>query len=205
MRFLIISLILFLSSCSLSTIKGLTKVVSNETHFNNLYFSNFNTDYIYKAKIKAFDNFYGGILIIKKIKDNNHRILFTSVIGGKIFDFEVIDGVFKILYIINSLNREIIIKTLKNDFKNLIKENNYLYMKYEDQIKYVYKSKFNKNSNYYVVNKETGILLEIIHTKKTRIKTNISFNEIKNNIAKNIHIQHHNLPLSIDLLYLNDK
>jgi|TARA_B100000586_G_scaffold107607_1_gene77278 hypothetical protein len=205
MRFLIISLILFLSSCSLSIIKGLTKVVSDETHFNNLYFSNFNTDYIYKAKIKAFDNFYGGILIIKKIKDNNHRILFTSAIGSKIFDFEVIDDVFKILYIINSLNREIIIKTLKNDFKNLIKENNYLYMKYEDQIMYVYQSKFDKNSNYYVVNKETGILLEIIHTKKTRIKTNISFNEIKNNIAKNIHIQHHNLPLSIDLLYLNNK
>ena len=204
MRYLIISLTLLLSSCSISVIKGLKKDVLEETHFNNHYFSNLATDYVYKAKIKIFSDSFGGILIIKKIKENNHRILFTTAFGNKIFDFEFVDETFKILYIIDQLNKKPIISTLKSDFENLIREHNTLYNVYTDQTIYVYQSKLRKGYNYYITN-ETGILLEIIHSKKTKKKTIISFSEIKNNIAKTISIQHNNLPLSIDLLYLNNQ
>ena len=204
MRYLIISLTLLLSSCSISVIKGLKKDVLEETHFTNLYFADLAIDYVYKAKIKIFSDFFGGILIIKKIKENNHRILFTTSFGNKIFDFEIIDETFKILYIIDQLNKKPIIKTLKSDFENLIREHNTLYNVFADQTNYVYQSKLSKGYNYYITN-ETGILLEIIHSNKIKKKTIISFSEIKNNIAKTISIKHNNLPLSINLLYLNNQ
>ena len=155
-------------------------------------------DYCYET-----NDSFGGILIIKKIKENNHRILFTTTFGNKIFDFQIVDGSFKIIYIIEELNKKSIINTLKNDFEILIIEHNTLYNVYTDQKLYVYQSKLGKGYNYYIVS-ENGILSEIIHSKKNKKNTIISFFEINNNLAKKIRIQHKNIPLSINLLYLNN-
>lgn len=203
MRYLIISLLFLLWSCSISIIKGLKKDVNQETYYKNTYFSNPAIDYVYKTKIDIYNDSFGGILIIKKIKENNHRILFTTTFGNKIFDFQIVDGSFKIIYIIEELNKKSIIKTLKNDFEILIIEHNTLYNVYTDQKLYVYQSKLGKGYNYYIVS-ENGILSEIIHSKKNKKNTIISFFEINNNLAKKIRIQHKNIPLSINLLYLNN-
>ena len=116
--------ILLISSCANPITKGLKEVDFPNSEYTNTYFSDINTDYVYKAKIKAFDSNFGGILIIKKIKDQHHRIVFTTEFGNKIFDFEIINQTYKTHFILNALDRKIVINTLKRDFETLTNEKN---------------------------------------------------------------------------------
>lgn len=84
-RFLVISLSLVfsLTSCSLKTTEGLRPIDLNEVAklnkvVENLYFSNPEIDYVYKAKIKVYNKNFGGILIVKKTGPENHRVVFTT-------------------------------------------------------------------------------------------------------------------------------
>ena len=174
MRFLIISFffILLFLSCGNPVIKGLPEHKVNVSEVINPYFSNANTDYVYKAKINAFDNVFGGILIIKKIKSNNHRIVFTTNFGNKIFDFELFNNEMKIHYIMENLNRKIIINTLKNDFETIIQEHNPVYKTFEEKSSFIYQSKLKNGYNYYVVSKQTQELFKIINASKTKEKIN---------------------------------
>lgn len=203
MRYSIISTayILFFSSCGNPIIKDLPKYNSTITEVSNPYFSNINTDYIYKAKIDAFDNIFGGILIIKKIGKDNHRIVFTTNFGSKIFDFEFIGNNMKVHYIIGNLDRNVIINTLKHDFETLTKEHNVVYNVYEEQNYLICQSKLKNRYNFFLVSKPNQVLTKIIHTTKTKEKISIKFDKIENSIAKNITIQHKKQPIKIDLIF----
>ncbi len=207
MRFLIISLlfVVLFSSCGIPTIKGLPEYNATITEFSNPYFSDTNIDYIYKAKISAYDNVFGGILIIKKIKKNNQRIVFTTNLGNKIFDFELLDGEIKVHYIMETLNRKIIINTLKHDFKTLSQEHNKIYKTFKkDKDNIIYQSKEKNKYNHYLVSLSSQELTKIIHTTHSKEKIIFGFNEIQNSIAKSITIQHKKLPIKIDLTFIKN-
>ena len=87
MRYLLSSivLILFISCASYPKKNGFK--ASEGQNFENPYFSDASKDYIYKANIEAFGNFFGGIFIVKKLGEDHHRIAFTTEMGNKIFDF----------------------------------------------------------------------------------------------------------------------
>lgn len=203
MRFLIISIFLFLfSSCAIPTVKGLSESKLKTTEFSNPYFSDLNTDYIYKAKIGAYGNDFGGILIIKKIKENNHRIVFTTNFGNKIFDFELTDNAVITHYIMKELDRKIIIKTLERDFKTLTQEHNKVQKIFkQNDTTTIYQSKTNKRYNHYCVDDDQ--LKEIINTTNSKEKIIITFDSIQNSIAEHINIQHKTAPIQIDLIFLN--
>ena len=207
MRFSIISvLFLFLfSSCGIPTVKGLPESHSAITEFSNPYFSDIKTDYVYKAKINTYDHVFGGILIIKKIKDHNHRIVFTTNFGNKIFDFELLNDDIEIHYIMEKLNRKIIINTLKRDFETLTQEHSKIYKVFKKNQQYsIYQSKTKNKYNHYLVSSSTQELTEIIHTTKAKEKIIIKFDNIQNSIAKTINIQHKKLPIKINLEYFNN-
>lgn len=118
MKYLLISvfLILIVSCKSIPVIKGLEKESISET-IKNPYFSDINTDYVYKAKITAGKNNFGGLLIIKKIKEAHHRVVFTTEFGNKIFDFEFIENDFKVNSILKKLDKKIILNACPEIFK----------------------------------------------------------------------------------------
>ncbi len=205
MRYLIISICVFwcFTSCSLSTTKGLIATDPAITQYHNTYFSDLTQDYIYKAKIKAFDNNFGGILIIKKLPNQHHRIVFTTEFGNKIFDFEIQKNGFKTHYILKELDRGIVVKTLQRDFETLTQEYNLLQKKFENTTHLIYRSKQRKRYNHYFLDKKTKALQKIVHTTKSKEKTIFSFQKIEDNIVKNIQIQHKGLPLAIELFYLH--
>lgn len=204
MRHLITSICIFwcLTSCSLATTKGLTATVPTTTQYHNTYFSDVAQDYVYKAKIDAFDKNFGGILIIKKLPNNNHRIVFTTEFGNKLFDFEIQKGAFITHFIIPELDRGIVLKTLQRDFETLTKEHNLLQKEFENTTHLIYRSKQGKRYNHYFLDKKTKALQQIVHTTKRKEKTIFDFQEIENSIVKNIQIQHKGMPLSIALFYL---
>ena len=80
------------------------------------------TDYVYKAKIDVYGRYFGGILILKKVDENSHRVVFTTEFGSKIFDFLYEGDTFTKNFMIDDLDKKIIVNTLRKDFKILISE-----------------------------------------------------------------------------------
>ena len=198
----VICVILSFCACSLPTTKGLQQVKSTLSEYHNPYFSDVSKDYIYKAKIKAFKSNFGGILIIKKIKNQQHRIVFTTDFGNKIFDFEIIKNSFKTHYLMEQLNKKIVIKTLQRDFETLIKERNSVEKAFKNTEAVIYKSKNKKRFNYYFTDLKAQKLQKIVHTSNTKEKTIFSFENSTKNVANQIKIAHKNLPITIRLIAL---
>ncbi len=90
MRFLVISsLFVFFISCKTYEIPNTTKIESNQKNFQNLYFSDSEKDYVYKASIEVYGKQLGGIFVAKKINDTLHRAVLTTDFGNTLLDFEV--------------------------------------------------------------------------------------------------------------------
>lgn len=201
-RFLITSCLgVFLFSCSLVATKNLIRQPLTEQFVYNPYFNNQTIDYIYKAKIKLTKNNFGGLLIIKKIKEKQHRVVFTTEFGNKIFDFEFADNDFKVNFILDKLNRKIVVNALKKDFQLLVKEQNKVINQFSNKANVVCQSKLNKKDNYYFY--ENKQLRKIVMASKKKEKVSIFFNEIINKIAKNVMIKHHNFNMTLSLKYIN--
>jgi len=205
MRFLTTSLLflLLLSGCAISTVKGFPETETQITTFSNPYFSNPTTDYVYKAKINAFKNVFGGILIIKKIKKNNHRVVFTTNFGNTIFDFELDNNQIITHFVLKELDRKIIINTLQRDFKTLIQEHHPVLKNYDSGENFIYQSKSKKRFNHFEVSKKTKTLNKIIHSSRSKEKVIITFSKKENYLAGHIIIDHKNAPIKIELDYLN--
>lgn len=204
MRYLLISISFFLViSCgSLATTKGLFGKTNNTT-VSNPYFSDTKTDYVYKAKINTGKNNFGGLLIVKKIKEEKHRVVFTTEFGNKIFDFEFYKESFKVNYITDKLNKKLIINALKKDFQLLVKEFNKSILQFNASEKSIYKTRLNKKDNYYFISKNNNILTKIVMASKRKEKMTILFKNTENKIAKNIEIEHYNFNMTIQLNYIN--
>ena len=88
----------------------------------NNYFSDTSKDYVYRTKIFVYGNELNGILIAKKISDATHRVVLTTDFGNTLFDFEIGKDVFKINNIVADLDRKIIVNTLRDDFRLVLRE-----------------------------------------------------------------------------------
>lgn len=205
MRFLAISLLYFtivLTSCSLKTTQGLRQVPSVEKEVGNPYFSNPEIDYVYKAKINVYGRNLGGILIIKKLGPEKHRVVFTTEFGSKLFDFQFEGGSFSRNFVAEELDKKFIVNVLKDDFKLLISERAQVLETYESATENIFKTKSDTRFNFYFVDKESERLEKIVNTSKTKEKVEVNFSFSKDgpaDIADTIVIKHNNIKLKIDL------
>lgn len=200
MRYLLISLfVLVLSSCNSLSITKDFVVENKQKTVTNTYFSDISKDYVYKAKIQAKKNNFGGLLIIKKINDKHHRVVFTTEFGNKIFDFEFINNLFKVNYVIDKLDRKIILNALRKDFQLLVNESNISNKKFTKGNAVIYKTVLNKKDNYFFIDKNTKAISKIIMASKRKKKITIRFTDIVENTVKKIELKHHNFDMTIRL------
>lgn len=206
MRFLLISFlsIATLSSCALKTTEGLRIAPLTTTAIVNPYFANEATDYVYKAKIEVYGRYFGGILIVKKLSKNIHRVVFTTEFGSKVFDFLYEGDTFTLNFIVEDLNKKILVNTLRQDFKLLISENSKVSEQFVSDSHSVYKSEGGKRDAYYFFNSAENRLERIINASKRKEKFEIVFYSEAKEIAQQITIQHHNIKLFIDLDYIKN-
>ncbi len=200
-RFLAISFlsIFGLASCSLKTTEGLRQVHFNKVEVENPYFSNSEIDYVYKAKIEVYGKNFGGILILKKIGPENHRVVFTTEFGSKLFDFEFEGDTFTKHFIAEDLDKKFIVNILKDDFKLLVNESAEVLAVYESKNERIYKTQSDERFNFYFLEDRSEKLKKIINTTKTKEKLEIDFISSEDNIADIIAIKHNNIKLTIDL------
>lgn len=76
-------------SCKSYQLEGVKENLELDKKVQNNYFSNPETDYVYKANIEVYGNNIGGIFIAKPINDTLHRVVFTTDFGNKLMDFEL--------------------------------------------------------------------------------------------------------------------
>jgi len=204
-RFLILFLLTssaLLSSCAVKTVKGLEAKTPKVTTYPVTYFSNPETDYVYKAHIAIYGKDFGGIFIAKKVNDTLYRAAFTTEFGNKLFDFEITDDSFKVNYILEELDRKIIVNTLKRDFMLMLKKKHEITEQYETKENIIYKSSDGGRYNYLFLNKVTGRLSKIVNATKAKEKIVVNFSQENNILAKNIVIDHKNIKLKITLNYI---
>ena len=201
MRYLLSSLCLLFIACGSYSKKHDFQI--EETSYNSIhnpYFSNEKKDYIYKANIDVYDNNFSGIFIVKKLGEANHRTVFTTEMGNKIFDFSFFEDTFKVNYIIDNMNKAILINILKKDFKALVQEKLPVIKSYSSQDTLVYETTLNKKKHYYF---KTRQLDKIIRVNNGKEKVAFLFSEINDTIANQIKILHSNIKLKINLKFLN--
>ncbi|TEB41157.1 hypothetical protein D0809_26950, partial [Flavobacterium circumlabens] len=133
------------------------------------------TDYVYKTNITVYGNEMSGIFIAKKINDSIHRVVFTTEFGNKLLDFEISDKSFKVNSIVSELDRKILINTLRDDFRLLLKKEYLIQEQFENESDNIYKSADGNRDNYLFLSKKDQKLEKVIHASKTKEKITLTF------------------------------
>jgi len=205
-QFLLINcfLAIVLISCG-SVTKNYTSKKLDKTSYTVSYFSDSKTDYVYKTNISVYGNELSGIFIAKKINDTTHRVVFTTEFGNKLMDFEISENDFKVNSIVSELDRKILINTLKEDFRLLLKKEYQIQEQFENESADIYKSADGKRDNYIFISKKDQKLEKIVHSSKTKEKFTLLFNSENNIFAEKINITHQNIKLKIELNYFKSE
>lgn len=205
-QFLLINcfLAVVLVSCG-SVTKNYTPKKLDKTAVEVPYFSDSKTDYVYKTNITVYGHDMSGIFIAKKINDTTHRVVFTTEFGNKLLDFEISEKTFKINSIVSELDRKILINTLKEDFRLLLKKEYLLQEQFENESDNIYKSADGKRDNYLFVSKKEQKLEKVVHSSKTKEKITITFTLENDIFAKKVVILHQNIKLKIELNYFKSE
>ncbi len=184
-----IVLTMSLSSCSYKHYKGFQLVSDADVRLPDVFDSTFNKT-TYLTRLKVFKHELSGITIIKKIKKTNtFHVVFMSQIGLKYFDLVVKMGKpvdwFKINYIMESLNKEFIVKALQTDFQLLFAKypdtiELQLYQHPENASKEITVAN-NKEVSSYLINPETQKISLIELKKGTSTQATISLEPYSSN------------------------
>ena len=195
-RYLLISAFFTLFiSCKSYQIKDAFSVDNSLQFVQNQYFSDVSLDYVYKTHIEIYGNKMGGIFIAKRINDSIHRMVLTTDFGNKLLDFEISENSFKVNFIIDNLDKKIIINTLRDDFRTLLQVNSKVFKTYKRNNEVIYQTEKN---TYYYFDEVSRNLTKIIKTNKRKEKVVFTFDSKKTTFAENINIQHFNIKLKID-------
>ncbi|WP_299430422.1 hypothetical protein [uncultured Maribacter sp.] len=199
MRYLLssICLLVMVSCASYPKKNGFAESNISVSQVYNPYFSNATKDYVYKADLQFYKKKLSGIIIIKKIADKEHRLVFTTEMGNKILDFSFYKNDFKVNHILEDMNKKIILNVLERDFTTLVKEFNVSTQTYtKEHIQVKEAEVLNKNHFYFYEN--IG-LTKIIREDKGKEKVVYHFLNIEDAAAKRILIEHKNIKLKIQL------
>lgn len=201
MRFFLTSLcfIFIFSSCTLSTARDFVYVENTVRAYKNPYFADLDKDYVYKANFEVYAHEFSGILIIKKLADEHHKIVFTTEFGTKMMDLELKDDDFIIHFIADDLNRKILINTLKKDFEILLQEDVKVDKSFKNERFNIFQAQKTKRSNYYFVNKENNQLENILNASRRKEKIVFNFESKDGKTAENVLIGHKSIKLKIKL------
>ncbi len=198
MRYLPLSFLLLLAACgSYPKKNNLKEAEIAAKEILNPYFSDPSKDYVYKARITLQKKQFGGLFIVKKLGPNWHRVVFTTEMGNKILDFSFEGDRFTVNYLLEEMNRKVLVNTLKRDFKTLITEDFTVLRAFTNDDMNIFEANYNKKKYFYFY--KDGQLEKIIWTSGKKKKTEYLFLENTGNLAKEIQIIHKNIPLQINL------
>jgi hypothetical protein len=204
LRNLVYSLIfILLASCKTYKLTDAKPVLNTETRVENLYFSS-KEDYVYKCQMDIYKNHVSGILILKKINGTTHRVVLTSDFGNKLIDFEISETNFKLNYVLPDMDKKIVINFLKDDFRELLRQQYPVSDAFENGNSSIYLSKIDQKNYYLFFNKENKLLKRIVYTKNNKEKIDFTFEAKKHIFADSLNLQHKDFKINIKLFQITE-
>lgn len=170
---------------------------SKETVIKNSYFSDTTVDYVYRAKINIYKKNFSGIFIVKKISELEHRVVFTTEMGSKIFDFSYKSDDFTVNFILEEMDKKILINILKKDFKVLITDNIPVMSNYNTENNQIQMGNIYNKKHFFIYKENELQQVDRVGYKKEKVQ--FFYSNINSNIAKSILIKHRNINLTINL------
>lgn len=197
------SLVFTIISCKSFSLQDAKPVATDKKVVENLYFSS-KEDYVYKTQLDIYKNHISGILIIKKIAENTHRVVLTSDFGNKMIDFEISETQFKLNYVLPDLDKKMVINFLKNDFRELLRKTYPVKESFENSSSKIYVSELEKSRYYLYYDKETSLLKELNYTKNNKEKIDFRFDAKKHIFADSLNLQHKDFKINIKLFQITE-
>jgi hypothetical protein len=165
-------------------------------HFNS---------FLFKTNISIYGKDFSGLLVTKQMQPADYRVIFTTELGMKLFDFEFTDTAFTLHYCVPQFNRPALLKTIQQDIEILLM--NHLdpakvhYLTDKQKTCMIGKITSGKFSDYYFLDgKEQPVKIE--HAKGRVKKTTFTLDNYTEDIPGHMLIQHHNIKLKIELTLL---
>ena len=157
---------------------------------------------LYKTNVDVVGKHLTGLVLIKSMPDSSERIVFSNEFGIKFFDFEFSrDSGFKVIYIIEQMNKKAVIKTLRKDFELVLMHNTstsdaYL-LKNGKSIYYAFPQE--SGVNYYITDSTCGHLVGMERSSKSKPVVEAIMENYKDGIPDTIGIEHKNFNFTIGL------
>ncbi|NMH27703.1 hypothetical protein [Flavobacterium silvaticum] len=187
---LLFAISLFASSCG----SGLSSMKPTGSVIENTYFSNPETDYVYRTSIEIYGHDLGGILIIKKTSQGTHRLVLTTDFGNKLIDATMTNGVLTVNSIVEEFDRKLLIRTLEKDFSVILRDSFPIYSSDATDVQHF---SIIGDESYEIIKGLHGI--EKIVRSKRKPKAEYTFKAENDIFAHEIHIRHFDLKLEMDL------
>jgi hypothetical protein len=168
----------------------------------SIFGDNFNS-FLFKTNITVYGKDFSGLLVTKQMSPQDYRVIFTTELGMKLFDFEFKDTSFTLHYCVPQFNKPKLLKTIREDIRillmNGIKEKQADQLVDRKNLFDVFRVKDGKMYNYYFIEKSSGHLVKIEHSKKQVKKIIFTLNNYENGFPATILIRHYNIKLKIEL------
>lgn len=198
-------ILILLCSCHFGhygRLKELNECYYYATNLKPLFGDNFNS-FLFKTNITVYGKDYSGLLVTKQMSPQDYRVIFTTELGMKLFDFEFKDTAFTLHYCVPQFNKPKLLKVIQKDIETLLMNDldKKTFKKLNDpkMLYSVHKTKNGKLDYYYFAENSTTHLVKIEHAKKRRKKTTFTLSNYQNDFPSNILIQHHDIKLKIEL------
>lgn len=192
---------IILSACTLGHY-GRLKEAAQAPPPSPIFGNNFNS-FLFKTNITVYCKDFSGLLVTKQMSAGDYRVIFTTELGMKLFDFEFKDTSFTLHYCVPQFNRPKLLNTIREDIEILLMNNlqdkTFQYYTEPKTGYFVHKLKTGKMYNYYFTEKDSKHLIKIEHSKK-RVKNVIfALSNYQNDFPNAILIRHYNIKLKIEL------
>ena len=158
---------------------------------------------VFDTGIRFRDFYASGLLVVKAEANERYRIVMTSKLGSKIFDFSLGKEHFAVNYCIEQLNRKIVLNILKKDLRLLT--NSYLELEKKVVLadtlgeSTVYRIKVPKAYRHFYYDNASGHLIKIERGSKRKARTVVDMADYKNDLPNRIELKHLQFRLELSL------
>ncbi len=209
---LLIITMIFLNSCVVNPFKGV-KFDSCDTITTDEKVISFpsilakgDSIRLFDLRIKFKEQKFSGLAVIKRSEKmaNQYQISGTSKMGGKLFDLKFHKDKMEVGFIIEPLNKKMLLKLLESDFKMLLSD-----FKMPEKLKCsqkgeqeIFRFKHNRSKYYYNREIESKQTNKIFKKAGYFGQTCLEFKKYDNSFPKQIIFDHTGINLSLELNYL---
>lgn len=165
---------------------------------------------LYKAKINLYNKYYSGLIILKQTDSITSHLVFITELGMKMFDFEIRNNQFKLIYVFEPLNKPKILNLLESDMKLILLQNllnkDATVFEQKNHTTLIYQTANNKFKNYYFINNSTKTVDKTIVKGSVFIKEKVCYIYDDSLNAKQIILKHKGfIRLKIELNNISTK